>query len=142
MHNKTQCSVIVLPKLYYCNSLFYGSPMYMLERLQKVQNSAAILIFQCRKQNHISPLLMSLHLLPINARIEYKISVFCHSFFLGLSPIYLSDILSVYTPKRNLQSSSVNRILCIPKLRTDILASLFFCSPYNLEFFAFRTRTY
>ena len=37
----------------------------------------------------------------------------------GLYPIYLSDLLSVYTPKRNLRSSSDNRILCIPKLRTN-----------------------
>ena len=59
-----------------------------------------------------------LHWLPINARIEYKLTVICHSFFLCLSPIYLSDLLPVYTPKRNLRSSSDNRILCIPKLRT------------------------
>ena len=56
---KTMLSAFVLLKLDYCNSLFYGSPMYMLERLQKVQNSAARLIFQCRKQGDISPLLMS-----------------------------------------------------------------------------------
>ena len=61
---KTLLSAFVIPKLDYCNSLFYGSPMYMLERLQKVQNSAGRLIFQCRKQNHISPILMSLHWLP------------------------------------------------------------------------------
>ena len=92
---KTLLRAFVLQRLDYCNSLFYGGPMYMLEGLQKVQNSAARLIFQCRKQNHISPLLMSLHWLPINARIEYKLSVICHSFFFGLSPIYLSDLLSV-----------------------------------------------
>ena len=62
---KTMISDFMLPKLYCCDSLFYGSPIYMLERLQKVQNSAARLIFQCRKQNHISPLLMSLHWLPL-----------------------------------------------------------------------------
>ena len=116
--SKTLLTAFVLPKLDYCNSLFYGSPMYMLERHQKVQNSAARLIFRCRKQSHISTLLMSLHWLPINARIEYKLSVICHSFFLGFSPIYLSDLLLVYTPKRNLRSSSDNGILCIPKLRT------------------------
>ena len=92
--------------------------MYILERFQKVLNSAARLIFQCRKQNHISPLLMYLHWLHINARIEYKLSVICHSFILCLSPIYLSDLLLVYTPKINLRFSSDNRILCIPKLRT------------------------
>ena len=116
---KTLLSAFVLPKLDYCYSLFYCSPMYMLERLQKVQNSAARLIFQCRKKNHISPLLMSLHWLPINARIEYKLSVICHYLCSGLSPIYLSDLLLVYTPKRNLRSFSDNRILCIPKLQTQ-----------------------
>ena len=115
---KTLLSAFVLPKLDYCNSLFYGSSMYMLEKLQKAQSSAARQVFQCRKQIHISPLLMSLHWLPINACIEYKLSVICHSFFLSLSPIYLSDLLLVYTPKRNLRSSSDNGILCIPKLRT------------------------
>ena len=66
---KTLLSAFMLPNIDYCNSLFYGSPMYMLERLQMVQHSAARLFFQCRKQNHISHLLMSLHWLPINARI-------------------------------------------------------------------------
>ena len=115
---QTQLSAFVLPKLDYSNSLFCGSPMYMLERRQKVQNSAARLISQCNKQNHISPFLMSLHQLSINSHIEYKLSVICHSFFLGLSPIYLFDLLLIYTPKRNLHSSSDNTILCIPKLRT------------------------
>ena len=122
----------VLPKLDYCNSPFYGSPMYMLERLQRVKISAARLIFQCRKLNNISPLLMSLHWLPINARIEYKLSVICHSFFFGLSPIclspiYLSDLLFVYTPKRNLRSSSENRISCFPNLRTMTFGHHSFC---------------
>ena len=61
---------------------------------------------------------MSLHRLPIKARIEYKLSVICHSLFSGLSPIYLSDPLSIYTPKGNLRFSSDNRILCIHKLQT------------------------
>ena len=62
-----------------------------------VQNSAARLILQCRNQNHTSPLLMSLHWLPIKP-------------FLVLPPIYLSDLLSVYTPKiinNNLGLSSI-----------------------------------
>ena len=116
---KTLLSAFVLPKVDYCNSILYGNPMYMLEKFQKVQNSASRLIFQCHKQSHISPLLMSLHWLPINAHIEYKLSVICHSFFLGLSPTYFSNLLSVLTPKRHLHSSSDNGIPCIPKLRTN-----------------------
>ena len=133
----------MLPKLDYCYSPMYGSPMYILEGLQKVQNSAARLIFQCCKQNHISPILMSLHWLPINARIEYKLPVICHSIILGLSPIYLSDLLSVYTPKRNLRHSSDNRILCIHEMRTKTKGiAHFLLQPHNIEFFAFRAKTY
>ena len=77
---KILLSAFVLQKLHYCNSLFNGSPMYMLERLQKVKNSAARQVFQCRKQSHISPIIMSLHWLPIKACIEYKLSVISHSF--------------------------------------------------------------
>ena len=125
---------VLLPKIDYCNSLLCGSQMYVLERLQKVQNSAARLIFQCCKQNHISPLLMYVHWLPINVYIEYKLSVICHSFFISLSPIYFSDLLSVYTPKRNLRSSSDNGILCIPKLWTKSFGhrSFSFAAPQYL----------
>ena len=76
------------------------------------------LFFNVANKITFHPFLMSQHWLPINARIEYKLSVIFHSFFLGLSPTYLSDLLLVHTPKRNLRSSSDNRILCIPKLRT------------------------
>ena len=74
---------------------------------------------------------MSLNWLSINARIEYKLSVIYHSFFLGLSSIYLSDPLLVYTPNRNLYSSSDNRIICISKLRTKTYGhrSLSFAAP-------------
>ena len=110
---KTLLSAFVLPKLDYCNSRFYDSPVYMLERPQKVQYSAAGQTFQCRNQYHISPLLMSLHWLPIKSRIEYKLSYL--SLFLFR---FVSYLLSVYIPKRKLRSSSDNGILCILKQRT------------------------
>ena len=113
---KTLHSAFVLPKLDYCNSLFHGNQMFMLERPQKVHHSAARLIFQYRKQNYISSHLMSLLRLRINVRIEYKLSVICHFFFLGFPPIYLFDLFSVHTPKINLHSSSNSGIPCIPKL--------------------------
>ena len=116
---KTLLSDFMLPKLDYCNSLIYDGSMYMPMKRQKVQKSSASVIFQCRKQNHISPLLMSLHWLPINGRIKYKVTVICHSFFSCISPSYLSELLTVFTPKGNLRSSSDNSILCITKLRKN-----------------------
>ena len=45
----------VMSKLDYCNSLLAGSPKTLLDKLQKVQHSAARLIFKARKQEHVNP---------------------------------------------------------------------------------------
>ena len=45
---KTHLIAFVHSKLDYCESRFYGSRMYVLQRIQKIENSAARLINQCR----------------------------------------------------------------------------------------------
>ena len=64
-------SAFVLSRLDYCNSIPSGCPEHLLEKLQKVQNSAARLVLKAHKRDHVSPLLRTLHWLPIQARIEY-----------------------------------------------------------------------
>ena len=66
----------------------------------------------------IHVLLRTLHWLPIQARIEYKLSILCHSFFSDTVPVYLSDLLRVYSPSRQLRSSSDSRTLHIPHIKT------------------------
>ena len=115
---KTLVSSLVLSKFDYCNALLSGCPQYLLEKLQKVQNSAARLVLGARKRDHVRPLLISLHWLPIRARIDYKLASLCHSFFSNTSPAYFADLLSAYSPSRQLRSSSDSRILIVPKVRT------------------------
>ena len=58
----------------YCNSLLFGCPKYLLNKVQKVQNNAAHLVLRISKTDHISPHLASLHWLLIDSWIQYKLS--------------------------------------------------------------------
>ena len=121
----------VLSRLDYCNSLLSNAPKYIINKLQRVQNCAARLIVKARKRDHITPIFKSLHWLPIEARIEYKLCVLCHNYFSGLSPAYLSSLLNQYMPSRNLRSSSDSRILNFQSVRTKTHGerSFAFCAP-------------
>ena len=67
--------------------------------LQSIQNRAAKLVVGGFKYDHVSPILMELHWLPVNKRIVFKIGVLMFKCLNGLAPDYLSDNF--------LQSSSV-----------------------------------
>merc|ERR1712121_436160 len=102
-----------------------------ISNLQKVQNSAARLVLRARKRDHVTPLLRDLHWLPVQARTEYKISTLCHSFFNGTAPEYLSALLHVYVPSRQLRSSSDSKLLRVPHVRTKSFGqrSFFYVAP-------------
>jgi hypothetical protein len=109
---------LVLSRLDYANSTLAGCSQQSIAKLQKVQNSAARLVLRTRKREHVTPLLRQLHWLPIQARIDYKLSMICHAFFQGSAPTYISNLLTVYQPSRQLRSSSDQRTLSVPKTRT------------------------
>lgn len=63
----------VTSKLDFCDSLLYGVPKSLLQKLQSVQNTAARLVTCSRKYDHVTPLLKDLHWLRIAERIKFKI---------------------------------------------------------------------
>ncbi|WP_419607217.1 reverse transcriptase domain-containing protein, partial [Thiolapillus sp.] len=111
---KTLVTSLVLSRLDYCNSLLSGIPQQLIDKLQKVQNCSARLIFKTSKCTHVSPLLAKLHWLPIAQRIDYKISSLCYDVVSDTAPLYLSDLLCLYVPSRSLRSSADTRIFRIP----------------------------
>ncbi len=50
----------------YCNALLGGCSASLIKKLQMVQNAAARVLTRTRKYDHISPVLSTLHWLPIN----------------------------------------------------------------------------
>ena len=89
-----------------CNSLLFGLPLKIILQLQRVQNAAARLVSCVPRSSHITPILQKLHWLPIISRITYKILLLTFKTYHGLTPSYLSELLSRYTPVRTLRSAS------------------------------------
>ena len=59
-HLSSICHAFVTSKLDYCNALFYGLPKYQLQRLLYVQNTAARVVLQMSRFQHITPVLCEL----------------------------------------------------------------------------------
>ncbi|WP_419638415.1 hypothetical protein, partial [Thiolapillus sp.] len=93
-------------------------PNQLLNTLQKVQNSAARLVFKTWRQEHIKPLLQKLHWLPVQTRIQYKISTLCYNFCFETYSPYLSELLTVYYPARQLRFILDMKTFCVPLTKT------------------------
>ena len=97
---------LVISRLDYGNGLLYGVPDKLLDKLQRVQNVAARVVVKASRYDHITPILKSLHWLPIRYRTEYKLLFLTFNALHHLAPSYLTDLLQLYHPTRTLRSSS------------------------------------
>ena len=72
-------------------------------------------MFRKKHSEHVTPMRISLHWLPIKLRIEYKLATLAFRYIDGTLPPYLSHCLSSYTPHRSLRPSS-DKMLCVPRV--------------------------
>ena len=78
--------------------------------LQMIQNAAARLVFNQPKTAHVTPLLISLHWLPVAARIKFKSLTLAYKAATKAAPAYLNSLIQVYTPSRSLRSAKERRL--------------------------------
>ena len=110
---------LILSKLDYCNGLLSSLPKLHVNRLQRLQNWAARLVFEVGRSHSAQPLINSLHWLPIQQRIIFKLLLYVYKSLHHLAPNYLSNCLTLYTPSRNLRSSNDNLRLSYPITRVQ-----------------------
>ena len=108
---------LISSRIDYCNSLLYDIPNYLLQRLQRLQNTSARIITKAGKYDHITSILHELHWLPICERIKFKLLLNVYKSLHDQGPSYIKDLLCNYEPKRILRSQS-RSLLCIPQTRT------------------------
>ena len=112
---KTPVHAFISSHLDYCNALLFGLPKYQLDRLQKVQNAVARVIFQIPKFDHITLALIDLHWLPVTFRVQFKWLLFVYKSLHNQSPPCIKDLLSLKPATNYALRSSAQSLLFVPK---------------------------
>jgi hypothetical protein len=68
--------------------------VFINSKLQRVQNTAARLITRKRKYDSITPVLISLHWLPVHYRCQYKLIIYVYKAQHGKAPSYLQELIT------------------------------------------------
>jgi len=69
----------------------YGISDSLFRHLQSIQNAAARFLTGVSRRDHISPVLRSLHWLPVKQWVDYKLATLVYKSLRGQVPSYLVD---------------------------------------------------
>ena len=102
-------NALVTSRIDYCNSLLGFVSERELKRLQVIQNSLARLVCKQRKFSHATPLLKSLHWLPVKYRIDYKSCLLIFKTIKFHTPSYFTQWFIPYSCSVNTRRSLVSK---------------------------------
>ena len=103
--SKTLVHAMITSRVDYWNSLLCGLPDNSLNKLQRVQNAAARLITGTAKFSHITPVLRTVHSLPIKQRVQFKMLILVFKAINGLAPDYKQLLDKVFVISRIIEVS-------------------------------------
>ena len=122
LSQEATCTIIhafITSQIDYCNSLVNGLPENLIKKLQRVQNTAARLVFNLRKYDRITPALVTLHWLPVKYRIEFKTLLIVFKGLHGKAPTYIQEMITPSKSKIYSIRSNEERVLKVPKFKHD-----------------------
>ena len=114
---KSAVHAYITSKLDQNNSLLSGLPKCHIQKLSRVQHAAARMLVGAKKHDEITPILMSLHWLPIDQHIIFKVLLITYKALNNQRPTYIKDFLVPYEPALTLRSSS-EKFLVEPRFKS------------------------
>ncbi len=116
---------LVISRLDYCNALLAGLPSNTIKPLKMIQNAVAQLVFNEPKRAHVTPLFVSLHWLPVAARIQFKTLMLAYRTTTGSATAYFHSLLRIYIPSRRQRSASERRLVVSSQRGSKSLSRIF-----------------
>jgi hypothetical protein len=91
---RNECFLPIKTRMSCALDIYQWNPANLTNKLQRVQNTVARIISRAKKEDHITPTLVTLHWPPVNYRCQYKILVYVFNCLHGNAPTYLKFFYS------------------------------------------------
>jgi len=96
------------------STVLYGISSGNINRLQRIQNTLARCVLDCKAHRSSNALLHQLHWLPIRYRIDFKLTNLAFLARLSSTRSYLNSLVARCLPSRTLRSQNAN-FLAVPR---------------------------
>jgi hypothetical protein len=105
------CNSLVLSRVDYCCPILHGVTSKNMDRLQRVINAAARVVYCSKRTCHTSNLISDLKWLNMRQRCTFRTACLLYKALNGLAPPYLTIELEQYHPNRTLRSDTKNLLV-------------------------------